>query len=109
MEWSNTQVRLDLLANVCVFLHTNATLNPIVTSPKSMFVFQQCVHATLATLQLRGEQVFVTFPLPAVQGYSDVRGPCWNVQVDKLFVNAHDLQLLMPKVHYRSLIEPKSR
>jgi len=61
------------------------------------------------TVQLRGEQVFVTFPLSAVQGYSDVRVTCWNVAADKLFVNTHDLQLLMPKVHYRSLIETKSR
>jgi hypothetical protein len=74
-----------------------------------MFVCQQCIQATLATLQLRGEQVFVTFPLSAIQEYSDVRGPFWNVEADKLFVNTHDLKLLMPKVHYRSLIEPKSR
>jgi hypothetical protein len=74
-----------------------------------MFVFQLCIHATLATLQLRVQQVFVTFPLSAVQGYSDVRVPCWNVEVDKPFVNTHDLQLLTSKVHYPSLIEPKSR
>jgi len=109
MERSNTQVRLDLLANVYVFLHTNSSLNRTVTSSNSMFLFQQCIHATLVTLQMRGERVFVTFPLSAVHGYSDVRVPCWNVEVHKLFVNTHDLQLLMPKVHYRSLIEPKSR
>lgn len=102
-------VRLDLLANVYVFLHTNASLNRTVTSPNSMFVYQQCIHATLGSLQLRGQEVLVTFPLSAVQGYSDGRVPCWNVEVDKLFVNTHDSQLLMPKVHYRSLIETKSR
>jgi hypothetical protein len=114
MERSNTQVRLDLLAQVLVFLHTfcshkNQFKSYSYIAQQYVCLSEQCIHGTMTTLQLRGKQVFVTFPLSAVQRYSDVRVPCWNVEVDKLFVNTHYLQLLMPKVHSRCLIELKSR
>lgn len=119
MQRSNTQVRVDV-PHKCLFFcvpsvdtSTNTRSNRTVTSSNSTPLFQQSVLMLhWRRYNCEGSRYFCYFSVICCSLAFWFKRSVLECECKQniLFVNTHDLQqLLLIKLHDRSLIEPKSR